>query len=441
MNIKPRLNQKQSLALSLNPKLIQMFNIFHLSYADLLNHIKQEQDDNVFIEVSQSDSLMIKSLTKQSSVTSSDTQATDLISSQDYQSIRDFALSQLNYSLLTKTEKHVLTLLIDSLNDNGFILNWTEASTYIKKSLSVSQAVIDKCLAVLQEFEPDGIGARSLEECLTIQLDHLELDNMDLISLLNKVIKRHLTDLADQNYKVIAKSCNIPIEGVTVLADFIKTNFNPNPGASFSNKNPHYITPSFQILFSNDNLTIQNLEVDKGISINLSETYLQTLEQKDLDVKTKQFLTEKYQKAKDMIQFINQRRVMLETLMSTIAKKQVLYFQKGPDFLIPLLQKDIAKELSLSPSTVSRILSSKFCQTQYGTIPLKVLCPRNYFGKTKAQFIAFIAYFLKENPQLSDNKIAMMLKEKGIHIARRTVTKYRNELGLVSSYFKGRSKT
>ena len=441
MNIKPRLNQKQSLALSLNPKLIQMFNIFHLSYADLLNHIKQEQDDNVFIEVSQSDSLMIKSLTKQSSAPNSDTQATDLISSQDYQSIRDFALSQLNYSLLTKTEKQVLILLIDSLDDKGFILNWTEASTYIKKSLSVSQAVIDKCLSVLQEFEPDGIGARSLEECLTIQLDHLELDNTDLILLLNKVIKSHLTDLADQNYKVIAQFCNIPLEGVAVLADFIKTNFNPNPGASFSNKNPHYITPSFHISFLNDNLTIQNLEVDKGISISLSETYLETLEQKDLDATTKQFLTEKYQKAKDMIQFINQRRVMLETLMSTIAKKQVLYFQKGPDFLIPLLQKDIARELSLSPSTVSRILSSKFCQTPYGTIPLKVLCPRNYFGKTKAQFIAFIAYFLKENPQLSDNKIAMMLREKGIHIARRTVTKYRNELGLDSSYFKGRSKT
>ena len=439
MNIKPRLTQNQSLKLGLNPKLIQMFNIFHLSYADLVEHIKHEQDDNVFIDVSQPDSLMTTTVSQSSSETNSESHFSDSIPTAGYQSIREFALSQINYCPATSLQKKIITLLIDSLDDKGFILNWNEVSKHIQSSLSVSTPTINKCLILLQEFEPDGIGARSLSECLNIQIKHLDLDNDHLTSLLTKVTQLHLDDLANKNFKVIAKSCGIPLEGVDPLADFIKTNLNPNPGSMFTSNTTQYITPSFQLSYKQGNVIIQNLEIDKGISISLSENYLETLKNKDIDKETKQFLTEKYQKAKDMIQFINQRRDMLESLMSYIAKKQILYFEKGPDYLVPLLQKDVAADLSLSPSTVSRILSSKFCQTDFGTIPLNILCPRNYFGKTKDQFTLFIAHYLKKHPHLSDQKICLLLKEKGIKIARRTVTKYRHQLGLVSSYFKGRS--
>ncbi len=437
MNIKPRLNQIQSLKLGLNPKLIQMFNIFHLSYADLVEHIKQEQDDNVFIDISHSDSLITKSIKQQSSDT--DVNLSDLVPNTDYQSIREFALSQLDYCPATTLQKKVLSLLIESLDDKGFLLTWPAIIKQVQSSLAVSTATITKCLSLLQEFEPDGIGARSLGECLEIQIRHLDLNNDKLSSLLIKVVHSHLDDLANQNYQAIAKSCHIPLEGVMPLADFIKSNLNPNPGSAFSSNLTHYITPSFQVSYENNKININNLEINKGISVSLSDTYLATLNSKDIDKQTKEFLTEKYNKAKDMIHCINQRREMMESLMTYIAKKQILYFQHGPEYLVPLLQKDVAAALSLSPSTVSRILSSKFCQTHYGTIPLTVLCPRNHFGKTKKQFSIFIAHYLKQHPHLSDQKICLLLQEKGIKIARRTITKYRHELGLDSSYFNGRS--
>ncbi len=439
MNINPRIIQNQSIKLGLNPKLIQMFNIFHLSYADLVEHIKQEQEDNVFIDVTQTDTLLNRTSSKQSSQPDSHGHITDIVPHIDYKSIRDFALSQLEYSSATTLQKKVISLLIESLDDTGFLPNWPDLTNYIQSSLSVSSSVINKSLALLQEFEPDGIGARSLSECLEIQIRHLDLDNEQLSSLLVQVVQSHLDDLANQNHDIIAKSCGIPLEGIAPIAEFIKTNLNPNPGIAFSSDTTHYIIPSFKLYYDGDKVIINNLECDKGIEITLSATYLETLNNKDIDKQTKQFLTDKYNKAKDMIQFIHQRREVLESLMSYIAKKQILYFQKGSDYLVPLLQKDVAADLALSPSTVSRILSSKFCQTEYGTIPLNVLCPRNYFGKTKKQFLLFIEHFLKAYPKISDQKLCTLLNDKGIVMSRRTVTKYRHELGLSSSYFKGRS--
>ena len=201
MNIKPRFTQHQSLKLSLNPKLIQMFNIFHLSYADLVDHIQQEQQDNVFIDVSQPDRLMTKTLSKSSSRTESDNHLSDTIPNLDYQSIREFALSQLNYCSATAIQKQIISLLIDSLDDTGFISNWKSVSKHIQTSLSVSSTVVNKCLLLLQEFEPDGIGARSLSECLEIQINHLDLDDESLSSLLIKVTQSHLEDLANQHYE------------------------------------------------------------------------------------------------------------------------------------------------------------------------------------------------------------------------------------------------
>jgi RNA polymerase sigma-54 factor len=439
MNFKPRLIQTQQTKLTLTPKLIQMFNIFHLSYQDLVDHVNEVHDENVFIEITQSDSLLSKKGSSASQERSHNQAFTELIADQEFKSIRDFAHSQCEYHSCSDIQKKIISYLIDSLDDRGFIENWSKVNTFIQSHLKAPRTAIKKSLEILQEFEPDGIGARSLSECLAIQINHLELENNDLKDLLLRVVNHHLDDLAQNNYEVIAKTCSIPLEGVSPLAEFIKTNLNPNPGQAFTNHQATYITPSFAISYENDRVLIKNLESDKGLSITLSETYLKQLHSKSLDEKTKAFLTEKHQQAKAMIDCINQRREMMNTLLTHIAKKQALYIQKGPKFLVPLLQKDVANELKISTSTVSRILSSKFCETPYGIVPLSILCPRNYYGKTKEQFNHFIEYYLKNYPKYSDQKICNLLKEQGISIARRTVTKYRHHLGLDSSYFKGRS--
>ncbi|RAP28701.1 hypothetical protein DID78_04770 [Candidatus Marinamargulisbacteria bacterium SCGC AG-343-D04] len=188
-------------------------------------------------------------------------------------------------------------------------------------------------------------------------------------------------------------------------------------------------------------MTITNLEQKKGISIAISQEYLHLLNDSKTDEKTRLFLKEKHEKAKELYQHLENRHRTIEKLMHYICNKQHLFFQHGHPCLIPLLQKQVAHDLSMNPSTISRILSSKFCRTPFGIFPLKYLCPRNYFGKTNHQFKKLIEQIFLQFPKYSDQKISNILLHQGISIARRTIAKYRLESGLSSSYFQGRKSS
>ena len=438
MQFRQQIRQKQTLKQRLNPKLIQRYKVFHSSYDQVVEQVQHEQEDNMFIEITQHDQLGSRSSSKS---TGSDTDAdfTDFASETPFQNLQDFLLNQINFVPLSTKKKQVLEKLIDGLNDNGFFINFSSTKQAIMTSLQVSTTTINDCLKQLQQFEPEGVGARSLAECLLIQVDHYELENDDLIKPIKHIISHHLTDIANQQYSSIAEACSMNIDAVEAIAQFIKENLNPNPGAQFKSIENHiYIVPSFDIKINDQVLDIQNLEQDKGIQFKLSAHYLNLLNDPSTDKKTKTYLQEKHAKAKELYDNLKQRRHILETLVSHIAKKQRLYFEKGNSFLVPLLQKEVAAALDLNPSNVSRILCSKFIHTPFGTIPLKHLCPRNYYGKTKENFQSFLKYYLEQYPKYSDQKISALLLEQGIRIARRTVAKYRHELQLDSSYFQGR---
>ncbi len=429
--------QKQTIKQSLNTKLIHMFNIFQSSYAELVELVKKETEDNMFIEVTHSDSLTPSKPSSSSSNSQSDIIESTL--TDENQNLDTFLTSQLDLLHLKPSIQKGIFCLIEALNENGFLDNYDSLSKEIMKKTGLTKKSMDSCLDILQQFEPEGIAARSLEECLLIQLSHFDLENKELNDLIKSVIRHHLSDIAEHSYQHIADSLDISKEGVIAIHEFIKTNLNPSPISGFNTgETSHYIVPSFECDFVDNKLQIKNLERSQGISISISKQYEVLLNDPNTDDKTRQYLKAKYDKAKELELHINNRHKTLDSLISFIANKQSLFFQKGPEYLIPLLQKDVASSLTITPSTVSRILCSKYCRTPYGVIPLKILCPRSFYGKTKDQFLKLIQHYLESYPTLSDNKIAMILKENNIQIARRTVAKYRHQLGLDSSYFFGR---
>ena len=241
----------------------------------------------------------------------------------------------------------------------------------------MSKRKINDILGIIQDFEPDGVGARSLKECLLIQINHHNFENEKLREIFKLLVSKYLNQLADQEYEKIATACNIEIAGVEQLHQFIKQNLNPNPGASFtSESSSHVVIPSFEVELDHyGQLKLTNLEKDKGLEITISKKYLEMLDDPNIDAETLSFIKNKIATAKDLIEQIKLRHQTLERIVNYIASKQLLFLKMGTPFLEPLLQKEIAESLNISSSTVSRLVSSKYIQTKHGIISLKQCCP------------------------------------------------------------------
>lgn len=432
-SIKQTLRQKQSL----NQKMIQMMKLFNRSYFDLVDDIKQETKDNVLLEVERDDQLLSHSFQSTRKNTSDDGyDVSDYAVDNSGQSLSDFLLKQLNFQHIDPKDKKIAEKLIENIDNRGFISNYDQVKKEISESLAVSERKIKDVLTIIQHFEPEGVGARNLKECLLIQVEQTDFENEEIRHLLIKLIKNHLDEIGSDNSNKLAEKLNISPEGVLALIQYIRENLNPNPGAPFSDASPEqYITPSFEVSADNDQIHLKNLEFEQGIKLTISNKYLQLLDDPKIDPETKAFLKDKYQRAKDLIENIENRRKNLEKLVTYIVNFQHLFIKKGPLYLEPLLQKDVAKKTDLSSSTVSRILSSKFIRTEWGTFALKQLCPRNHFGKTSERLKLLVIEIIKTNPGLSDQKLSIILKrDYHINIARRTVTKYRHLAGLNSNF-------
>lgn len=438
-SLKPRLSQR--LTTSLSASLIQQFNLFQMPYTDLVNRIRQANEDNPFIEIIQEDILLPTDRTSTASSSTDHTPEFEAYTpAQEYTSLAAFLQSQCRYLSIDTKKQTIIMALIDALDQKGYLSDYTAIKKQLIKQYATTGHTIDTCLTMLQEFEPEGVGARSLVECLSIQVRALELDNTEVTDLMLNMITNHLDALGKAEYTQIAQALSCTTDQIKHIATYIQTSLHPIPAALFNNKEPiMHCIPSFDIQLTNGTLAITNLEHQQGITFTLSKHYQTILESKETDTKTKQFLQEKYHKAKELQRHIANRKKNLDALMAYLATTQRGFFDKGTDYLIPCLQKDVAQKIGLSPASVSRILSSKYCRTPHGVIPLKTLCPRVHFGYTKKRLTALLQDYFQRYPTYSDRKLSQLLKTKHLHIARRTVTLYRNRLQLKSSYKLGRS--
>lgn len=357
--------------------------------------------------------------------------------------LRDHLVWQATMSGFNEEElEHVLTL-ISYINDNGYLQS---SLSEIAEDSGVDQKDLEETLPFIHEFDPAGVGARDLKECLSIQARHLEEDTSDLVYMLDN----HLEDLQTKNYKVIADKMQTSIEEVQEVASIILS-LDPKPGRAFVTAvDTQYVVPDVYIRKVGDEYVV-TLNEDGLPKLQISQFYRELAHKKAKEEAQKKsgkkegeagvYLDERLRAATWLIKSINQRQKTIYKVTESIVKHQLEFFEKGAEFIKPMILKDIAHDIEMHESTVSRVTTNKFVFTPRGVYELKYFF-NSGIAKTDGDSLASQAVKMKikklvgaEDPKkpLSDQKIVDALKEDGINIARRTVAKYRDALGILPS--------
>jgi RNA polymerase sigma-54 factor len=336
---------------------------------------------------------------------------------------------QLKLSHFTLEEDGIAMLVIGNLTPEGYL---EEPLEDLAEEAGVTVALAESVLKRLQEFDPVGVAARSLGECLLIQAQHAGVDDDVVIA----IISRHLSNLEKRNYQAIAKDLGQPIEEIYEAAKVVK-GFDPKPGRSYTADEPTYITPDVYIHKVGDKYFV--VANDDGLpKLKISDFYRTAL---NGGPKAREYIQEKLRSAQWLIRSIQQRQRTIVRVTESILKFQRDFFDKGTAHLKPLILRDVAEDIGMHESTVSRVTTNKYVHTPQGIYELKYFF-NSGISRTDGDDLASEAVKLKikqiissESPHHphSDQKIVELLRDQNIEIARRTVAKYREQLRILSS--------
>ena len=338
-------------------------------------------------------------------------------------------------------EQRIAWLILGNLNDDGYlVLPATEGDPLISlaREADVPLSLAERVLQRIQRLEPLGCAARDLEECLLLQLKAQPSANARLLSTL---LKRHLKLLESGNLPAIAREMKIPLETVIECFKLLKT-LDPKPGRNHSGEDAPHITPDVYIYKHGDSFTI--VLNDNGLSkLRISNAYRSALQQGELSPgAAKNFVQEKLKSALWLIRSIHQRQRTIHKVTESIIKFQHEFLDKGVGHLKPLILRDIAEDIGMHESTISRATTNKYVHTPQGIFELKYFFNSSISSSAGGEELASEAVknhirqlVAQENPKkpLSDQKLVELLQAKGIDIARRTIAKYREMLSILPS--------
>ena len=371
----------------------------------------------------------------------------------DSQSMVDRLMQQLSLRPLTERQMLIATELVGSIDDAGYLgrdLALITNDMAFRQGVEASQKEVEEVLRVVQSLDPAGIGARNLRECLLLQLERSvqrpddggQMADAAAVATAYTIVKDHFDDFANHRYERICETMGIVDVQFEEAADIIR-HLNPKPGGSTYEDNDMAaaVTPDI-ILTQHDGqlaFTVNDGHLPK-LSLNTYYTdMLHELESGKGDRETLQFLKSKQADAQGFIDLLNQRHDTIVRVMRYIVRHQRQYLLTGnPDLLVPLRQREVAEATGLDISTVSRMANSKYLQTDFGTIPLKECFSKGMatddggevaVDTIKQRLADMVAAEDKQAP-LSDDALAAALKEQGLPLARRTVAKYREQLGI-----------
>ncbi len=350
------------------------------------------------------------------------------------ESLTQYLDNQLIESDEDEYKKAIVSYMIENIDSRGYLDMPLED---ICKELNISLELGQEALEILQDLEPDGIGARDLKECLKIQLIKFGMldDNLE------RIIDEYLDLIADNKFNVIAKNLKITPKEAQDLGDVIKK-LEPKPSRGFyTGEEVKFIIPDAAIRkIDGQYFVIMNDGVIPRLSI--SSVYKDILNNKD-DKQTENYVKEKLNNAMFLIKSIEQRKGTLLRILEKVVDKQMEYFDKGQKYLRPMTLKDMAEELGIHESTVSRAIKDKYILTSFGTVKIKDLFTTGLSQtqgngediavvNIKKQIKEMIDNEDKKKP-LSDQIICDELNKKNLNISRRTVAKYREEMEIKSS--------
>lgn len=348
-------------------------------------------------------------------------------------SLYDHLLWQLNLSGFSEEEFAIATILVGYIDDDGYIKTPFEQ---IAQDEGVTVQQLEEMLPFIQEFDPAGVGARNLQECLLIQAKHLQEDTHDLVHL----ITNHLKDLEKKNYDGIVKAMGKPIEEIIELCKIV-FDMDPKPGRAFATNETVYITPDVYVYPVGDDYVV-SLNEDGLPRLRISNFYKNALKTEQAsDAQAQDYIKDKLRAAIWLIKSIHQRQRTIYKVTESIVKHQRDFFDKGPAFIKPMILRDIANDVGIHESTVSRVTTNKYVHTPRGIFELKYFF-NSGISTDDGDALASESVKLKirdlvekedaKNP-LSDQKLVELLKKDGIQIARRTVAKYRDVLNILPS--------
>jgi len=348
-------------------------------------------------------------------------------------SLSDHLLWQLNLSHLENRDREIAGEIIGNVDDDGYLQTSVEE---LAEQLRSSPEDVEKVLSVVQDFDPPGVASRNLQECLLKQIEQLGMEN-DLVA---HILRDHLDELEARRYQVIARSLQVPLDDIFGAAKFIST-LDPRPGSQYGQEDVHYIIPDIYVYkISDEYVVVLN---DEGLpNLRINSFYRNALSGASaLDEKAGEYIQEKLRGALWLIKSIHQRQRTIYRVTKSIVKFQRDFFDRGVDHLKPLVLRDVAEDIEMHESTVSRVTTNKYVQTPQGLFELKYFF-NSGINTTGGDSVASesVKNKIKEiitaedsRKPYSDQKIVELLRNQGIDIARRTVTKYREMLGVGSS--------
>lgn len=462
MGLELRQQLKLSQQLVMTPQLQQAIKLLQLSRLELLETVQQELMENPFLDETEtetdmpdSDEQLTESQAEEELVRNADWEnylgefsSTSKQAAQRDSEIPEEGMSfearlaskpsleghinwQMRLSNFTEHDIAIGEIILGNIDNNGYLQASIEEITSM---VQASEEEVEDVIQRIQLLDPVGIGARTPQECLLVQMEVLEYDDPILISL----VRDHLEDLEKNRYKPLARKFKLTMEELKEYLDLLQT-LDPMPGANFSSTEPHYVSPDvFVYKYGEDFVIILN---EDGLPrLQMNTFYMDSM--KGAAGKEKEYFQDKMRSAAWLMKSLYQRQRTLYKVVESIVRFQRDFFEKGVTKLKPLILKEVAEDIEMHESTVSRITTSKYVSTPHGIFELKFffnsaldLNDGSQVGSesVKALIKQMIADEDTKKP-LSDERIGEFLKEKlDVNIARRTVAKYRSAMGIPSS--------
>jgi RNA polymerase sigma-54 factor len=346
--------------------------------------------------------------------------------------LQEHLMGQIGELDFDETELKIAGMLIGNIDERGYltmsIQDLVEAEKYDLEQ-------VEDILDTIQRLDPPGIGARDLKECLNIQLRNGHLKN----GIVEKIVDDHLPELENRNFVAIAKAMKISLEQVIENVQII-AELEPVPGRQFGQNDTQYVTPDVYVFKLGEEWVV-NLNEDGLPRLRVSNFYSGMMSDKKVKGDEKNYVNDKMKSAEWLIKSIRQRQRTIFKVTESIVKRQRDFFDHGVEHLKPMILKDIAEDISMHESTISRVTNNKYVHTPRGVFELKYFFNssvtrsdgNDVASESVKRMIADMIKAEDARRPLSDQRIVEMLEEKGIQLARRTVAKYREQLQILPS--------
>lgn len=353
------------------------------------------------------------------------------------ESLQEHLRHQLALSGLSADEAQIGELLIGHIDDDGYLATPLED---IAQASGYEIADLEKPLAVVRDFDPVGVGARDLRECLLYQIQREGKAGTPL----ERIVRDYLAELAAHRYEIIARKCRLPLEEVHAIAHHI-AQLDPKPGRRFGADAATYVAPEVFVYPTADGYAVR-LNNDPLPHLRISKQYRALMESAQTPPETKQYVMEKIRSGAFLIKSIHQRQRTIGNIATEIVKAQTAFMESGVQALRPLVMQQVAEAVGVHETTVSRAVAGKYMQTPQGIYEMKYFFTPGYrtadgqdvSNKSIKERIQGLIQAEPPNKPLSDQALVGKLKDEGFTVARRTVAKYREELKILPSHLRKR---